>query len=253
MREGLIVRLNSLLVVLAAVLVVAAVACGGTETVVKTIEVERVVEKEVIREVPVERVVEKEVIKEVPVQKVVEREVVVEVIKEVEAMLPPALAAEQARYGGDLKIVSSGGIATLDSDFSGAYSSAAPGMHIHESLFKYDADFVSRPELTKSWTISPDGKTYTFEILQHDFHTTSTFEGRPLVADDLVESLHRWAKKHSGGKSLKEFGYGDKDADIVVEKLNDYEIRLPLKNAYSPFISHLGVRYGALSRFGPKR
>ena len=248
MREGLIVRVNSLLVVLAAVLVVAAVACGGTETVVETIEVERVVEKEVIREVPVERVVEKEVIKvvEVPVQKVVEKEVVVEVIKEVEAMLPPALAAEQARYGGDLKIVSSGGIATLDSDFSGAYSSAAPGMHIHESLFKYDADFVSRPELTKSWTISPDGKTYTFEILQHDFHTTSTFEGRPLVADDLVESLHRWAKKHSGGKSLKEFGYGDKDADIVVEKLNDYEIRLPLKNAYSPFISHLGAIRGAL-------
>ena len=117
-------------------------------------------------------------------------------------------------------------------------------MHIHESLFKYDEDFVSRPELTESWTISPDGKTYTFEILQHDFHTTSTFEGRPLVADDLVESLHRWAKKHSGGKSLKEFGYGGED--VVINQLNDYTIRLPLTNAYSPFISHLGAIRGAL-------
>ena len=208
-----------------------------------------VVEKEVVKTVEVEKPVEviKEVVKEVRVPGetiVVEKEVVKEVVKEVPAMLPPSLAAEQARYGGDLKIVSSGGIATLDSDFSGAYSSAAPGMHIHESLFKYDEDFVSRPELTKSWTISPDGKTYTFEILQHDFHTTSTFEGRPLVADDLVESLHRWAKKHSGGKSLKEFGYGGED--VVINQLNDYTIRLPLKNAYSPLISHLGAIRGAL-------
>ena len=208
---------------------------------VKTVEVEKPVEviKEVVKEVqvPGETVVETVVVE-------VEKEVVKEVVKEVPAMLPPSLAAEQARYGGDLKIVSSGGIATLDSDFSGAYSSAAPGMHIHESLFKYDEDFVSRPELTKSWTISPDGKTYTFEILQHDFHTTSTFEGRPLVANDLIESLHRWIKKHGGGKSLKEFGYGGEDA--VINQLNDYTIRLPLKNAYSPFISHLGAIRGAL-------
>ena len=263
----------------AASTMLAALAC--TQEVVKEVPVEKIVTQEVVREVPVEKiveveketvrtvevekpvevikevvkevrvpgetvVVEKEVVKTVEVEKPVEviKEVVKEVVKEVPAMLPPSLAAEQARYGGDLKIVSSGGIATLDSDFSGAYSSAAPGMHIHESLFKYDEDFVSRPELTKSWTISPDGKTYTFEILQHDFHTTSTFEGRPLVADDLVESLHRWAKKHSGGKSLKEFGYGGED--VVINQLNDYTIRLPLTNAYSPFISHLGAIRGAL-------
>ena len=254
---------------LAASTMLAALAC--TQEVVKEVPVEKVITQEVVKEVPVEKIVEveketvrtvevekpvevvKEVVKEVKVpgetvvvEKEVVREVEVEkvVIKEVEAMLPPALAAEQARYGGDLKIVSSGGIATLDSDFSGAYSSAAPGMHIHESLFKYDEDFVSRPELTKSWTISSDGRTYTFEILEHDFHTTSTFEGRPLVADDLIESLHRWNKKHSGGKSLKEFGYGGGDA--VVEKVHDYAISLPLKNAYSPLISHLGAIRGAL-------
>ncbi len=254
---------------------VAALAC--TQEVVREVPVEKVVTQEVVREVPVERVVEveKEVVRTVEVEKPVEvvrevvkevevpgdtviverpvevvkevvvtKEVEVEVVKEVEAKLSPSLAAEAARYGGDLKIVSSGGIATLDSDFSGAYSSAAPGMHIHESLFKYDADFVSKPELAKSWTISPDGKTYTFEILEHDFHTTSTFEGRPLIADDLIESLQRWVKKHSGGKSLKQFAYGD--GDVVIDKLNDYTIRFPLQNAYSPFISHVGAIRGAL-------
>ena len=68
-----IVRASSPLIALAVGLVmVAALACGGTETVVKTVEVERVVEKEVVVEVEVEKVVEKEVIKEVPVDRVVE-------------------------------------------------------------------------------------------------------------------------------------------------------------------------------------
>ena len=42
-----------------------AVACGETETIVETVEVEKIVvqEKEVVKEVPVEVVVEKEVIK----------------------------------------------------------------------------------------------------------------------------------------------------------------------------------------------
>jgi peptide/nickel transport system substrate-binding protein len=230
------------------------------KTVIKTIEVEKPVTviKEVVKEVEVPGktvVVEtvKEVVKtvEVPGQTVVvEKEVIktveVEVIKtvEVEADLPPALAAEAARYGGDLKIVSSGGIASLDSDFSGAYTSAACCMHIHESLFKYDEDFVSRPELTKTWSLSPDGKTYTFEILQHDFHNTSAFNGRPVVADDVMESIQRWVKRHSGGSSLKQFGYAD--GDVVIDKLNDYTIRLPLTNAYSPFVSHLGQIRSAL-------
>ena len=90
-----------------------------------------VVEKEVVRTVEVEKPVEviKEVVKEVRVPGetiVVEKEVVKEVVKEVPAMLPPSLAAEQARYGGDLKIVSSGGIATLDSDFSGRTAAPRP-------------------------------------------------------------------------------------------------------------------------------
>jgi peptide/nickel transport system substrate-binding protein len=163
---------------------------------------------------------------------------------EVAAKLSPALAAEAARYGGDLKIVSSGGIASLDSDFSGAYSSAAPGMHIHESLFKYDEDFVSRPELTNSWQISPDGKTYTIEILEHDFHTRDTFAGRAVVADDVIESIHRWVKRHSLGQALKSFGYAE--GDVSITALNDTTLRFNLTDAYSPLISHLGAVRGNL-------
>jgi len=73
---------SPVLALLTALVLAAALACGGgTETVVKTIEVEKIVEKEVIKEVPVDRVVEKEVVKEVVVDRVVE--VVKEVVKEV--------------------------------------------------------------------------------------------------------------------------------------------------------------------------
>jgi ABC-type transport system substrate-binding protein len=61
-------------------LMAAVVACGGgTEEVIREVEVERIVEKEVVKEVPVERVVEKEVVKEVPVEKIVIQEKTVEV------------------------------------------------------------------------------------------------------------------------------------------------------------------------------
>ena len=64
-----------------------AIACGGGETVIQTVEVERIVEveKEVVQTVEVEKVVEveKEVVKEVEVEKIVEvaGETVVEVVE----------------------------------------------------------------------------------------------------------------------------------------------------------------------------
>ena len=217
-----------------------------------------VVEKEVVREVTVPGetvVVEKEVVREVTVPGetvVVEKEVVKTV--EVERKLSPTLQREADRYGGDLKIVSSGGFGTLDSDFSGAYTSAACCMHLHESYFKYDEDFVSRPELVDTWQISPDGKTYTFSFLKHDFHNTKHFTSRPVVADDIIESTIRWTKKHSGGKALRQFGYGfdviDPEAipvagkDIV--KLDDYTVRFNLNNAFAPLLQHIGAVRGAM-------
>ena len=73
MSKRSIVRMSVPLMLLAAVFAVVAVACGGgTEEVIREVEVERIVEKEVVVEVPVEKVVEKEVVKEVPVERVVE-------------------------------------------------------------------------------------------------------------------------------------------------------------------------------------
>ena len=89
-------KLTLTLIAMGIALVFAAAACAGETEVVKevvTVEVERVVEKEVVREVPVEKIVtvevvmEKEVVREVPVEKEVVREVEVEKIVEVEKVV----------------------------------------------------------------------------------------------------------------------------------------------------------------------
>ena len=93
-----------------ATLVAATVACGGSETVVQTVEVEKIVEREVVHTVEVEKIVEVErkvvqtvvVEKEVSVQgETVVQTVVVEKIVEVqgEMVIQPGLPGEPGQAG----------------------------------------------------------------------------------------------------------------------------------------------------------
>jgi peptide/nickel transport system substrate-binding protein len=50
------------------------------------------------------------------------------------------------------------------------------------SLLTYDFDMKPMPSLAKSWTISPDGKTYTF-VLERDI---KWHDGKPLTSEDVV-------------------------------------------------------------------
>jgi peptide/nickel transport system substrate-binding protein len=45
-----------------------------------------------------------------------------------------------------------------------------------------------KPLLAKSWNVSPDGKTYTFDVRQD----VKFCDGRPMSAEDVVYSLKRW-------------------------------------------------------------
>jgi peptide/nickel transport system substrate-binding protein len=62
---------------------------------------------------------------------------------------------------------------------------------IYEGLTAIDANLDVVPSLAKSWTISPDGKTYTFHLV-----TNATFhDGAKFEAADVVASLHRVLSK----------------------------------------------------------
>ena len=196
--------------------------------VIKEVPVETEVVKEVIKEVPVE----KEVVKEVQVEKIVEKEVVKEVVKEVEAKLSPAMALEAARYGGDLRVVAQASIKSLDCDFTSAYVCGSVHLHYQEGLLAYDNDFNPRPQLLEEWSVSGDGKAYTFTLRDGPtFHKL----GRPITSDDSIANFERWMKRQAAGKSLSRVL-----ADNGLEKVDDQVFRINLKQPYGALISHLG-------------
>ena len=196
--------------------------------VIKEVPVETEVVKEVIKEVPVE----KEVVKEIQVEKVVEKEVIKEVVKEVEAKLSPAMALEAARYGGDLRVVAQASIKSLDCDFTSAYVCGSVHLHYQEGLLAYDNDFNPRPQLLEEWSVSGDGKAYTFTLRDGPtFHKL----GRPITSDDSIANFERWMKRQAAGKSLSRVL-----ADNGLEKVDDQVFRINLKQPYGALISHLG-------------
>jgi len=107
------------------------------------------------------------------------------------------------------------------------------------------------PALAESWTISPDGKTYTFN-LRHDvrFHTTEWFKPTRLMnADDVVYSIMRqidpgnpWYKTATQGwyyAQAMDFGKIIKS----VSKVDDYTVRFELTQSVAPFLADMAMDF----------
>jgi peptide/nickel transport system substrate-binding protein len=57
-----------------------------------------------------------------------------------------------------------------------------PGTKIFESLLTYDFNLAPQPMLAESWTISPDGRKYTFKLRRN----VKWHDGKPFTADDVL-------------------------------------------------------------------
>ena len=57
-----------------------------------------------------------------------------------------------------------------------------PGTKIFESLLTYDFNLAPQPMLAESWTISPDGRKYSFKLRRN----VKWHDGKPFTADDVV-------------------------------------------------------------------
>ena len=214
MRNRLLNTRTTLLSVTIAVLL-ASVACGGTEEIIKEVTVEKIVEKEVVREVPVERVVEKEVIKEVPVQKVVIQEVEVERKKS-----DPRI--------GKLILATGRSIADPDPHIFGLEGSGTIGLPMKEGL---SVDLGWRdfgPALAESWTMASDQLTWTYDLRRDvTFHS-----GDSLTAEDVVWSALR-QRGMPKGRSNQTVLY---NAEIRV--LDPYTVQAVTKNPDPQNIDH---------------
>src|SRR5574342_54755 len=97
---------------------------------------------------------------------------------------------------------------------------------------KSPTDFSIVPDLAEKWTVSKDGKIYTFTIRKGvHFHNKPPVNGRELTADDVKYSLERFMSKSA---------FRDRFEPVqAIEAVDRYTVRITLKESFAPFLNHL--------------
>lgn len=98
-------------------------------------------------------------------------------------------------YGGIYRQNENGELSSLDPCRINDVASSHIVVNIYDQLVGFDRELNLTPLLAKSWSISPDGKTYTY-ILRSDafFHDDPCFpggKGRRVIASDVKYSFTR--------------------------------------------------------------
>lgn len=143
------------------------------------------------------------------------------------ALLAGAQATAQTR-GGTLSLVANPEPPNINIAMNSMVASQYMGSKIFQGLLSYGADLKPRPELAKSWKISPDGLTYTFELQQG----VQWHDGKPFTAEDAEFSI---------GKMLPAVHVRTRvvlnNYVASVKALNPTTLEIKLKSPFPPFIS----------------
>lgn len=141
------------------------------------------------------------------------------------------------------------GIQSLDPAFASGQAALWPCNLLYNGLVDLDEKLQVIPMIAKSWSISEDGKQYTF-ILRNDvyFHDNQeyTFKGkRRVVAADFVYSFSRILDPDVASPGAWIFRNVKLDANDkpLFEALNDTTFRITLETPFPPFLSILAMKY----------
>lgn len=141
-----------------------------------------------------------------------------------------ANAAHRAgpRPGGTLVIAAAGDALTLDPTLTTDENSKPVESLLYNSLVAIDQNLRFVPDLATRWTISPDGKTYTF-YLRHGvvFH-----HGGTMTAADVRYSFQRLMDPKVASPWASFF-----QPVTAVDTPNPYEVVVHLSQPYGPFLT----------------
>lgn len=117
----------------------------------------------------------------------------------------------------------------LDPAVGSDYASSIALCNLYDSLVFPTPDGSVKPWLAKSWEISEDGLTYTFELVPGvKFHS-----GNELTAEDVVFSLERVMTIGEG------YGYLFTANLEGAKVLDKYKVQFNLKKTFGPFLGAL--------------
>jgi peptide/nickel transport system substrate-binding protein len=104
---------------------------------------------------------------------------------------------------------------------------------IYSGLIRFDSRGLPKADLAASWTISADGKSYTF-ALRPD---ASWHDGQPVSSDDVVYTFSKLQDPdYPGPADLHEMW-----KQIKVEKVDDRSVQFTLPEPYAPFLDYLSL------------
>ena len=119
---------------------------------------------------------------------------------------------------------------------------------IYDSIVNYKPGSSEvGPGLAESWTISPDGKVYTFKIRRGvKFHDGTPMNAR-TVAEDIDRAINPnnpcYVLNRKGVDTYDDFTFGSaKDGTVAkMDVVDDYTLRFTLPQPNAPFLSSLAM------------
>lgn len=140
------------------------------------------------------------------------------------------------------------GITSLDPAFARNQANNWAVNHLFNCLIQLDDNLKVKPCIAKSWSISADGKIYTFFIQKgikfHDDDCFSSGKGREANAYDFEYSFKRITDPKIASPGLWIFNNVLQDSGIFsFRALNDSIFQIELKHAFPPFLSMLAMQY----------
>ncbi len=103
----------------------------------------------------------------------------------------------------------------------------------YDRLVRFDVSDPSKivPDLAKSWTVSPDGKTFSFELRA----AMKFASGNPITAEDVVYSMHRAVMlDKSPAFILGQFGFTKDNVATKIKQTGPLTLTIETDNSYAP-------------------
>jgi len=143
-------------------------------------------------------------------------------------------AAVVPQRGGTLVTALGGDPPTLDPDVTHGVPEGLMGCMIYQPLVRVDENFQVRPLLARSWSISPDGLHYRFQLVNARWQ-----DGPPLTAADVQYTLLNVSAKYGPG-------FASAGQDIASITTPDaHTVIINLKQPFGPMLASLSCANSA--------
>ncbi|MBV9523625.1 MAG: ABC transporter substrate-binding protein, partial [Alphaproteobacteria bacterium] len=149
------------------------------------------------------------------------------------ASLAPTIAPAEAKTPADTFVQAKDidDIVSLDPGETFELSGIEITTNVYDRLMRYDAEDIKKLEggVVESWTVSPDGKSFTFKVRPNIKFNS----GNPLTAEDIAFSLQRAVILNKApAYILQQLGWDDKNVRDLVKASDPMTLSVTIKQDF---------------------